>query len=895
MIDQGIRAVDSIDRIFDYGFTQGGPVLRDKLWFFTSWRLWGVWNPVTDIFLDDGTQFRDEDQIWSPVVRFTYQATQRNKITMHVDRQAKSRGPKLTANYPLVLNSAGSDPETARTWQDPGLPYGIAQAKWTSTISSRVLAEAGYSMSRTYVRYRAPFGVNQPRESDLWYERVRKQDLDTGQLWGASYDGLLQPIRHLVHGSVSYVTGSHNFKGGFQNSWGRDTRYQDINGDIDRVRYRSGVPDVVRVRNVPLVTDPRLKYDLGLYAQDAWTLDRLTVNAGIRFELLNSYVNTQSAPAGRFVGVRSFPRTDNVPDWSDVTPRLGLSYDLLGDAKTALKFSIGKYMTPHTTSFAIRFNPMAATNADVPWDDRDLGGLDLATNGDDIPQDNELDLAGRLPENFGERALDRFDPDIEREYNVETAIGIQHELVQNVSVNVGWYRRAFHNFYTDDNLLRDFNHYRPIDIVSPHNGEVITAWDLKDSASLRDVDVLVTNATEGRAQVYNGFELSLNARLPGGGTFIGSTTTQRIVTEHCDDLDDPNNLRFCDRGNLPSDYNRLPWRSDLKLAGSYPLPYDIQVSANFTSMPGRNKGDLVRIDEILPINWNISRGTRYTAAGCAGRPCTAGELVIPDMQLGSLVVPLVPAGTERFLPRQSMLNFGIRKIFQTRDVSYEASFELFNALNANTVIAERSANFGTAAYAPALTNPARADATAVRDDQVVTWGGVRCEVARSWGTGGRDARQFPVRPAGVRAGADTASVERTHDMKQLKAAVLALVLIPATLGVFPAAQGQEQQVDLEQLLTDFSRQISDPGMSVSIMVVHLNDVTTDALFTPPVKYSLRAQARQRTLFYVRGTANRNHWVDMEFASWQGTRNFRVQTTNISNFEPDTRLSGGEKL
>ena len=130
-------------------------------------------------------------------------------------------------------------------------------------------------------------------------------------------------------------------------------------------------------------------------------------------------------------------------------------------------------------------------------------------------------------------------------------------------------------------------------------------------------------------------------------------------------------------------------------------------------------------------------------------------------------------------------------------------------------------------------------------------------------------------------------------MKQLKAALLAAVLVLATPGAFPAAQGQEEQVDLEQLLTDFSRQISDPGMSVSIMVVHLNDVTTDALFTPPVKYSLRAQARQRTLFYVRGTANRDHWVDMEFASWQGARSFRAQTTNISNFEPDTLLSQGE--
>ena len=130
-------------------------------------------------------------------------------------------------------------------------------------------------------------------------------------------------------------------------------------------------------------------------------------------------------------------------------------------------------------------------------------------------------------------------------------------------------------------------------------------------------------------------------------------------------------------------------------------------------------------------------------------------------------------------------------------------------------------------------------------------------------------------------------------MKQLEAAVLALVLILATLGAFPAAQGQEEPVDLEQLLTDFSRQISDPGMSVSMMVVHLNDVTTDALFTPPVKFSLRAQAGSGRCSTCGGRQNRSHWVDMEFASWQGTRNFRVQTTNISNFEPDTQLSAGE--
>ena len=701
LVAAGIRATDSIDRIFDYGFTQGGPVIRDKLWFFTSWRLWGVWDPVMDIFHDDGTQYRRENQIWSPVLRFTYQMTPANKLSVHFDRQAKSRGPKLTAKFPLVLNSAGADPETARTWQDPGLPYGIGQIKWTSTVSSRVLVEAGYSMSRTYVRYMPPFGVragDMERGSSDWYRHVRSRDLDTGQQWGATTDGRLEPIRHLVDGAVSYVTGSHNFKVGFQNGWGRDTRYQDRNGDINWVRYRSGVPDSVQPHNYPLWVDPRMKMDLGLYAQDSWTIDRLTLNGGFRYEKLNSYVNNQYAPAGRFVPVRNFKKIENVPNWVDFAPRFGLAYDLFGDARTAVKFSWGKYMTPHTLSFAQRFNPMAPASATIPWSDSDFGGATLATNGDGIPQDNELDLAGRLPSNFGERALERFDQNIRREYNVETAVSLQHELLTNVSINVGWYHRTFDNFYSDDNLLRSFADYRPVDIVSPYNGEVITAYDLISSTSLQNVDTMVTNATAGRAKVYNGYEVSLTARLPGGGTFIGSSTTQRIISEHCDDLDDPNNQRFCDRGNFPSMYKQLPFRSDLKLAASYPLPYDVQISANMTSMPGRNKGDLVRIDEILPINWNIGRKTRYTAANCATAACTAGELVIPNMQLGVLNIPLVPSGTERFLPRQTLLNMGIKKIFRTAAVSYETSFEIFNAMNASTVVSERSANYGTSAY-----------------------------------------------------------------------------------------------------------------------------------------------------------------------------------------------------
>jgi hypothetical protein len=105
------------------------------------------------------------------------------------------------------------------------------------------------------------------------------------------------------------------------------------------------------------------------------------------------------------------------------------------------------------------------------------------------------------------------------------------------------------------------------------------------------------------------------------------------------------------------------------------------------------------VDELLPINWNISRTTRYTAEGCAGRPCTPGALVIPGLVQTSLIVPLAPPGTERKLDRLTQLDLGLSKKFRAQGVELTGQVQLYNALNASTVVTERSANFGTATYA----------------------------------------------------------------------------------------------------------------------------------------------------------------------------------------------------
>ena len=122
------------------------------------------------------------------------------------------------------------------------------------------------------------------------------------------------------------------------------------------------------------------------------------------------------------------------------------------------------------------------------------------------------------------------------------------------------------------------------------------------------------------------------------------------------------------------------------------------MSGTFRSTPGRTFADFGRVDELLPIDWNISRNTRYTAEGCAGRPCTPGALVIPGLVQTSLTVPLAPAGTERKLPRLTQLDFGVAKKFRARGIEFTGQVQVYNVMNASTVVTERSSNFGTATY-----------------------------------------------------------------------------------------------------------------------------------------------------------------------------------------------------
>ena len=143
--------------------------------------------------------------------------------------------------------------------------------------------------------------------------------------------------------------------------------------------------------------EPHQKADLGIFAQDSWTLDRLTVNGGLRVEWQNSYVPEQIAPAGRFVGERHFAAVPNVPKWGPISRRASGSPTTCSATRRRRSSSAsGKYMTRQGVGLPSDLNPMASVTSSLPWNDRGSAGRSLATNGDDIVQDNELDLT-RLP------------------------------------------------------------------------------------------------------------------------------------------------------------------------------------------------------------------------------------------------------------------------------------------------------------------------------------------------------------------------------------------------------------------------------------------------------------------------------------------------------------------
>lgn len=656
LITRGLRGSNNLKEIWDYNGGLGGPIVKSRLWFYHSTRKWGVSNYIANQSMPDGAPAVDVSRLSGYTTRLTGQINQKNKLSVMYDALPKFRQ--------YFFSEDGTRTPAGAGYQDQfGYDY---QAKWTSTITSKLLAEVGFSQN--FLGYNI---ANQPGTPP---GTISKSDvaIQTRGTFDAPATTFYNPfVAKVATAALTYVTGSHSFKFGFQDRFGWIKNDLTQFGNLVQV-YNNGAPLQVRAYNTPISSYSSLNGDIGLYVQDSWKIDRLTLNVGLRFERFRAQVEEQSAPAGRFVGARNFARIENMPNFKNWVPRIGAAYDIFGNGRTGIKGSVGRYMQQDATTFPQTYNPMATATANLSWTD---------SNRDNIAQGEmgcvyltagcEINFA-QLPTTFGARRNRNPDAALKRPYQVVYNAGLTQEIRPGMGFSVNYYRREFRDITFTTNLGNPVSNFTPYNITNPLDGTTLTVYNASP-ATFNLVNELDTTSANN-SSVYNGFDLLFNLRLSNGAVINGGSNTGRTITRTCDVVD-PNyssaasaGLRFCDQ----SDFG-MPWLTQFKFSGTYPLPYGFRASAVYQNSPG----------DMIQKTYVMSAAVFRTQTGV---PLTQASV---NMRLNQ-------PGTE-YLDRVNQLDLTLSKSFPYRQVRISPEISLFNMLNNNPVLSQSTAypNIGT--------------------------------------------------------------------------------------------------------------------------------------------------------------------------------------------------------
>lgn len=701
-----VRSVDKVSNFMEMNAELGGPIVKDKLWFFGAYRrayydkfIPNTFNLPTNVPAPQAfaaclanqncEQGESPEKMDNPVARFTWQISQRNKFAVYMDRALRLRAAAM---------SNATDPRTASVvWNTP--TFATGSAKWTSTLSSTLLLETGFSFNRERYDNLYQPGILADRNTPAWYQNVRKNDVSTGFLWNASSAQLGNyPDRYTLSTALSRVTGSHNVKAGFLYGWGIYRRYNNANGDLYQT-YNNGVPFQVTVLNTPLEVQENMDGQMAAYIQDSWRFNNFTFNYGVRYDRIAQSIVGQKAQVGRFANVPAYGDFE-VPTWSDFSPRTSVVWDIFGNGKTAVRAGLNRFMTAQTTGFARLYAPTALVTQALPWTDLDGDDIADGERGCTYLQPGcEINFAN-LPATFGLRALSTPDPDIQRPGQYSFNLGLTQEILGRLTLTGEWYHNRFTDITERNNVLRNRNSYNPVQIVSPLDGSVITMYDVKPEfrSAVQNVDASDSDIK----RVYNGFELGFNARLPRGARVFGGFNLEKTLSDTCSAGTDPNFLNYCDQWD-----SGIPWAKQFKLAGTVPIKWGVTASMSLQSLMGYVIGTRSIPYGVFTFGtgfetpmgqgtfYQVTPTTRY-AANCTG-PCRPGELVVPNMQSAVLNVPLRAPETE-FMPRYNQLDLSVSKTFNVRGFRLTPKVDLFNAMNSDRWSSVTTAQFNAATY-----------------------------------------------------------------------------------------------------------------------------------------------------------------------------------------------------
>ena len=690
------KRVGSIKKFRDSAVAVGGPISRDKLWFFASFREGVTQQYAEGLYFNKLTQPQSllyEPDLSRPVnsndysrdlsVRFTWQAAQKHKIIL-----THSMQPNCNCRFNLLNPGARRTPEA--TGEHHYDPHYLSSASWTNPVTSRILLEAGTTI---YV-----INQNDKREPGFPQTNIQITDQGLNLIYGNIPTRTLPRRQYLYRFAVSRVTASHTVKTGIT---ARQVRIGDIknlghdlwmhNGSIN-YRFRNGTPNQLTLTDAPWNFEESVR-DIALYAQDQWTVKRLTLNAGVRYSDARAWTPEQVLGAGFFVPERRFAPVKNIPYYRNLSPRIGIAYDLFGTGRTAVKASLGHYpdrVIQASANPAVNLTRTTSRN----WTDNgnyrpDCDLLNPAANG-------ECGAWSNL--NFGKaNAETRYASDAQSGFNNQFrnwqgSVSLQHELRPGFGLNVGYFRTWYGGFLVTDNQLTSATDYDPFCITVPTDNRLPNSsqrlcgfYDVKPAA-FGLVDNLVTQASHygKQTQVFNGVDVTLNARFGQGGQFSGGLSTGRTSTNNCYQNGDPSltaqvfpgvlvlpatstiarSTAFCDV--------TPPWSqsTQVKFMAVYPLPWHVQTSAIY-----QNSSGIPITASYVATNAEIFPSLGRNLGSCRGAAtCT-----------GNLTVELIPPNSV-FEPRLQQVDLRFSRLFQFGSRKLRGDVDIYNLLNASNVL-----------------------------------------------------------------------------------------------------------------------------------------------------------------------------------------------------------------
>jgi hypothetical protein len=642
----GIRPdSDTSNFVSDANVTLGGPLVQNKLRFFGAFRDWRVHQNVP---VQNAQVVLDQTNITDGLGNFTYQLNQNNRLTGFYSRQRYSKPNRLLNSSAITVIDSTSDEEDM---------FDLAQGLWNSVIGKNFFLDARVGLNKILFPT---------------YQNGGNQQSTTDNATGIVYGNFpTNTVRHRDRNQFNAtgqyyldqaLGGRHEFKFGFDYTHAV-TRNETTRVDNATTTYTTASGSFVP-QNVTLFATPQNDATavnvLALFVQDSYSVKRLTLLGGIRFEQLEGYLPSQSSPDSPFAAAnvggfaaqpRSYPEIRNIVKWNTAGPRVSAIFDVTGDGKTAAKASVGRYYYILSTGGGgvSSVNHNANYSETYGWND---------ANGDhrfQLGEQTGAPVVSAVVVN-GQVATS-IDPNFARPYTDEYSAAVDRELMANTKLSVVYtYRREKLPQVT----INPDNPYASTltSAVDPGiDGVVGTADDgtygffARTSALNRSV---ITNDPT-QLQSYKGVEITVTKRLSNRWQMLAGYTLSKNELSGVS-LDTSPNFLINANGNITSTAN-ADRPNQFKLTGMYIFPWhDVIVSGNFSAQQGP------------PITRQISRAVGFST---------------------NQIINLEPLGNTR-LDTLTKVDLRLGKQFKFNNRSFEASVDFDNLLNADTIWSVRN-------------------------------------------------------------------------------------------------------------------------------------------------------------------------------------------------------------